>query len=247
MFLNKVSTLQIIRQQYQSKMSVMLAPNLLNLLLIQIIGIGWSFVSMYTTGTGNMLHSMTLKTYTGSATLVLTMLLLVFMALSLSNKSSRHQDFVFTTNRLTSDITNIMILLTFTVIGTIMSHFSLIIFRMLFYFTADGLLLQGAFLLTPAELGLNWLLTFSYTVLAMGAVYALNSLFVAYPLAGIGLLLLFSLSVSTIERYFGTFSQVIEFFSQERCASLLILKLLLTGLGAFILSILMNNRLEVRQ
>jgi len=245
MSLSRISLQEVVQKQYAYKLRAYIQV-FMSLVFIQVLGILFSFNGVGMMGTSSNTFDISVHFYSADIVVVFTMLWAFISAILITTQAYRNDDFVFITNRLTSNISNLLFLLTASLVGGLTAMLSSHVMRILMY-----VLGQTQYLYTPTAAS-EWIIGFIATILYVllcsaigyffGTLVQLHKIFaVLLPVIFIGLLIL---GAGTMN---GTIiNNVIEFIFEEASLTIFIVKtgvliaLLLSG------SSLMSNRMEVR-
>lgn len=174
-----------------------------------------------------------------------------YMAILLTTKSYRNIDFAFVANRVTSNLANIGLLFTYSLIGGLTSVLAGVLLRVIgyFYFGSTNIVGQ-TFFTTSWELLIGFLAATFYILLMSAIGYFIGVL--------AQLSQVFSFLVPAL--LFGTWSiearsggttgivlEVIQFFIHEGSLSIFALKVMTFVFILFMTAINLSNRLEVRK
>ena len=158
------------------------------------------------------------------------------MAIVTQTNSKRSQDYSIVTNHLSASLANIIMLIVYSFIATILSFFSLYIVVGIKFIQNVDMMIESL-LFTPIQFFVAFLI-----ILFMAAIgYFIGTGFYLNKLIGVGIIILIFLIVRSIEGQLGT---VISFYFQEDFGMFL-LKVLMTVVFLFILSVILINRKEV--
>lgn len=248
MSLTEANLLAIVKKQYLFKLKAYLGL-FLTLIAVQALGILLSINGVMSSGTGNGELSFVAKIFAGDYIIGLTMIWAFFVAHNLNTNEYRKIDFMFVTNRLSSNLSSVGFVLTAAAIGGITAALAGGLLRVIIYFThgSQNIASQYFFIL-PQELLLSIIATTFYIILICAASYFLGTLTqkhqgfaVLLPVLIIGLLVLTARDMGNINVML---VKIANFFTNE--SSLLLFMLKTSGVASilFYSSILMSNRLE---
>jgi len=244
MSLTKVSLIDVVKKQYIYKLKAY-SQVFMSLIFLQLLAVLFSMNGVGSMGgsTGGSVE-LQVKYFSADFVAAFTMLWGFITAILITTKAYRNDDFVFVANRISSNLSNAVFLLTASVVGGITAMLSSYLLKVIVnYFFKSTPILDA-----PIELLLGIFSTILYVFLFCALGYLVGTLVqiskaftVLLPAAFFGTLILEGLSGKA-----GTVANVFDFFFTESSLVLFIVKIIVSaGLlfsGAFVLS----NRLEVR-
>lgn len=248
MSLTKVSLREIIKQQYAYKLKAY-SQVFMSLVIIQVFAILFSQGGSATMGSSGGLIDLELSYYSSDVVIAFTLLWGFITAILITTKAYRNDDFIFVTNRLTSNLSNMLFLLTASVIGAITALMSSFIVKIIIVLFKSEVFITGT---ASGAGGFDLIIGFFATVLYIflvsalgyfaGTLIQLNRVFAfVLPILFVGGLILDGMIGQA-----GIVARMFTFFFLEEVFIFFIVKSLITaGLlftGAFILS----NRMEVK-
>lgn len=244
MSLQEVSLRAITFKQYAYKLKGY--SNLFyGLLIAQILGLLFSMGGVGNMGATNDSLRVSLRTYSSNVVIVFSFLWIFISASSLGTKPYRNMEFSLVTNALSSNLSNVGILLTCSVFGGITSSLIGVLLRTIVYFTFSRtqIVLDG-FFIAPTDLILGIFVTSLYMLLISSVAYLARmlveinmALAIIIPLIGIGLLRIYN----------NFFMAIYTFIILENSWLLFTLKVLILSIILFGISVLLANRMEVRK
>lgn len=219
-----------------------------SMLLLQIIAIFFSFGSGSRGLTSSSLD-VNISFSSAETVIIFTMLWAFINAINIITKKYREDDFAFVTNRMTSNLSNILFLLFASIIGGITAILSVFLIRVISYFVLGNQSIIGYnALYSTQEVFSGIMVTILYLLLfcslgyLAGTITQLHrSLVVVVPVVIVGLLISVGLMGSSVILH------MIEFYAMETNAPLFVCKTLITSILLFTGAIMISNRLEVRQ
>lgn len=248
MSLTSVDLINIVYKQYRYKLKSF-SGIFMALILVQAIGILISLNGVRTSGFSNGFYSLNVSTYNANAVIFFTLIWAFTNAIIITTKSYREDDFTFVTNRLSYNLSNILFLITVCVIGGITAMLSRGVIQVLVYFTSDiETFLAISQDLTRGEYVLGILAVILY-ILLFGAVgYLVGMMFQRNKLLIFMIpVLVFGLDFIRQDNGEPTLQRIFEFYAMEQSFSLFVVKGLSTIVIAYLISVLLTNRLEVRR
>ena len=248
MSLTKVSLTNVVKKQYVYKLKAY-SQVFMSLIFLQLLAVFFSLNGVGGMAGGDGSIDVEVKYFSSDYVTAFTMLWGFITAILITTKAYRNDDFVFVTNRVSSNLSNAVFLLTASFIGGITAMLSSYLLKVIiYYFISDVPIKSTTILEAPLELLLGIFSTFLYIFLFCALGYLVGTLVqiskaftVLLPAAFFGGLILDGLRGKS-----GAIAYVFEFFFTESSLPLFIVKIIVSaGLlfsGAFVLS----NRLEVR-
>jgi len=248
MSLTKVSLTNVVKKQYVYKLKAY-SQVFMSLIFLQLLAVFFSLNGVGGMAGGDGSIDVEVKYFSSDYVTAFTMLWGFITAILITTKAYRNDDFVFVTNRVSSNLSNAVFLLTASFIGGITAMLSSYLLKVIiYYFISDVPIKSTTILEAPLELLLGIFSTFLYIFLFCALGYLVGTLVqiskaftVLLPAAFFGGLILDGLLGKS-----RAIAYVFEFFFTESSLPLFIVKIIVAaGLlfsGAFVLS----NRLEVR-
>ncbi|MCQ6276562.1 hypothetical protein JMM81_16735 [Bacillus sp. V3B] len=118
MSLTTANLAETVKKQYRFKLKSNI-DSFSALIGIQLLGILLSLGGVASTGRSGMNMSIDVKYYSADLVIIFTMLWSFVTAITITTKPYRNHDFSFVTNRLSSSLSNILFLLTTSIMGSI--------------------------------------------------------------------------------------------------------------------------------
>ncbi len=249
MSLNELSMLSIIKKQYLFKIKSYTGA-LSALLTAQLIALLFSFNGSGSSSSGSSNISFSIQYYSANIVIMFTMIWAFIMAVLITTKAYRNDDFVFITNRFSSHVANYLYLITLSIIGGVTAMLSgfLLKVMMYYFFGTDYLFLSSphlaAFDYIQGVIG-----TIFYLVLLCSLGYLVGTLvqwqrifILILPAFFVGSLLFGARIPGQIE----LITSVFQFFIFESSFILFLLKVVLTVGLLQAATLALSNRLEVR-
>lgn len=247
MSLIETNLYDIVKKQYLFKIKANF--NLLYFIVVsQIIGILLSLLS----GTGSASNgSLTVTYYNASIVIVFTFIGIFMTSLNLTTDSYRNKDFAFVTNRLTSNISNILILISLCIISSLAVVLCDSLMRVLTYLVnGTNQIAMDGFTLTPSNMLLDFItITLLSTLIGsigyfFGCLIQKNKIYIlSLPTIIVGLL--FSVRINSMGLSF--LKKIFEFYFNEISIPIYGIKLIITTLFFFYVSTILTNSIEVRK
>ncbi|WP_127484977.1 hypothetical protein [Neobacillus mesonae] len=248
MSLTKVSLREIIKQQYAYKLKAY-SQVFMSLVIIQVFAILFSQGGSAMMGSSGGLIDLELRYYSSDVVIAFTLLWGFITAILITTKAYRNDDFIFVTNRLTSNLSNMLFLLTASVIGAITALMSSFIVKIIIVLFKSEVFINGtASAAGGFDLIIGFFATLLYIFLVSALGYFVGTLIQLSRVFAFVLPVLFvgGLILDGMIGQAGIVAGMFTFFFLEEVFIFFIVKSLITaGLlftGAFILS----NRMEVK-
>lgn len=248
MSLTRVNMAVIVKKQYRFKLKAYIQV-LLSLIFIQVLALLFSLNGSASMGSTSGMLSVDLTYYSADFVVAFTMLWGFITAILITTKAYRNDDFVFVTNRATSNLANILFLLTASVIGGITAILSSFLLRVVVNIFMNGIFVKSTQVVSaPAEFLLGIYSTTLYIFLIcavgylVGTLVQINKLFsVLLPAAFFGALILDGLNGKV-----GVIGKTFEFFYTESSLVIFAVKVIVTVGLLFAAAAGLSNRLEVK-
>ncbi|WP_246943633.1 hypothetical protein [Bacillus pinisoli] len=238
MSLTETSVSQIILRQYRYKWNSFFGV-ITSLIITQMVGILISLGSTSGGGSSSDTLSVNISYFSGDIIISFSFIWALIVAILLTTKAYRFEDFTYVTNRLTSNLSSILFLVSASIVGGITTILSSICYKLIVVFIYhDVYLIYSP--ISFKELVLAMVVTTLYMILFMSIGYLIGMvgqlhrlfMFVFPPL------LLFLL--------FRNDGAVIESFIFEHSFLLFFIKTFGVSFLFFVLSVIFSNRMEVR-
>lgn len=249
MYLTETNTWEVVKKQFIYKLNAY-AGAFTSLIFAQLLAFVFSYAgdSTYGTGSGNI--SITVKSFSGNVIILFTFIWAFVTGISITSKQNRDGDFIFVTNRLTSNLSNIAFLLTANIFAGVTAMLASSLLKMVTYLLTDAeFIINFSHTLGPLELIIGILATTLYACLfssvgyIIGTLVQLNKLFIVIiPSLFFGFLFLEAKLQGS-----GLLGTLFRFFSKETSLLLFIVKGCLTLFLLFSLANILSNRMEVRR
>ncbi|WP_407271986.1 hypothetical protein [Radiobacillus sp. PE A8.2] len=247
MFLTEANLNEVVKQQYQFKLKAYVGV-FSSLLVAQIIAILFSFAGMGNYSTSSMSYSIDMRYFSGDLIIGFTMIWAFVNAIIITTKGNKYVDFVFVTNRISSNISNIAFLLTASLIGAVTSILASFLVKVGVLYLFDFQFIAGE-LHTVSELLVGIVSTTLYIFLVASFGYFFGVLGQLSKLLIVFIPALFTGFLFLEARAFGQSTYVAKFFNfyvGESSMLLFLGKVLLTVITLYSGAVLISNRMEVR-
>lgn len=250
MSLNKVALEQVVRNQFIHKISAY-SGVFISMIILQLIAMMFSLNGVGMSSGGSDFISYNLHYYSGNLVFVFTMLWVFIVSIIITSKAYRDEDFSFVSNRLSSDLSNFLFIILVSAIGTATALLSGYLIKIIliplqkidmFYYSPIsmnmasyvfvGILTAFCYIFVCGAAGY-----FVGTLLRLSSLFKIlvPVVFVAYTFLG-----------GMISEVSGL-ATVVEFFYFESSLLTFVLKTALTVAILLGSSVLIFNRMEVRQ
>ncbi|MEH7235709.1 hypothetical protein [Bacillus sp. JJ1562] len=242
MYLTNASLLDVVKKQLFFKVRSYYGT-FTSLATVQAIALLFSF-----NGVGQMgLSGITISTYSGSLVYVFTVFWAFITAITLTTKPYHYIDFSFVTNRMSSHLSTVGMLVVYSFIASLTSTFAGILLRVILFFKEDSskiianqFFLSFSDLLVGIYIGGLYLLLFASLGYFIGMFIQINKLFgfvIPALIIGWGIYEM---------RFFDTFS-AFTFFAFETSILIFTIKVVVSVALLMWIVIVATNRLEVRK
>lgn len=245
MSLTEANLLDVVRKQFNYKRRAYLSF-FTTLMIAQLVALLFSFGASGMMGAHTGTVFLEVRYVSGSIIIVFTILWAFITSISITTKQYKESDFAFVSNRLSSNLSNILFLFLATSIGALSAMLLSLVQKVIIYYWHGPASIIGQFI-TPTELWIGMLATFLYILLFSaigyfaGTLAQLSKLFVVLiPATFFGMIYL---GVTND----GQSNRVITFFGEESSLAMLALKIILISGTLYLISIVISNRLEVKK
>ncbi|NMH74637.1 hypothetical protein HF078_16255 [Bacillus sp. RO2] len=250
MSLNKVTLEQVVRNQFIYKIGAY-SGVFISLIVLQLIAIVFSLNGVGNSSWGSELISYNLHYYSGNIVFVFTMLWVFIVSIIITSKTYRDEDFSFVSNRMSSDLSNILFIVLVSLIGTFTALLSTFLLKVILLFLPRF----DLFYYSPISMSMDSFLffglvtAFCYIFLCgaagyfIGTLVRLSSLFkILVPVVIVGYLF-----IGDMFSEVSGLATVVEFFYFESSLVTFVLKAFFTVVLLFTSAVAIFNRMEVRQ
>jgi hypothetical protein len=243
MFLTEPNIAAITTKQYTFKLKAY-AGFFSAMAFIQFMALLFSLggISYMSSGWDSM--TVSIHFFSGNMIIAFTMAWAFMLGISLTTKSFRYGDFAFVSNRLSSNLANIAVLLTASIVGGVTAMAGSFLLKVITFFFGEHHLVVSA---TPQDLLIGTLAAVAYVLLLGALGYFCGML---TQLSKIFIVILPAVIIGSL---FGEGAQppplmrAALFYGTESSLSIFMLKVMLTVIVLFFGAILISNRMEVSQ
>ena len=240
----EINLLSISLKQYFYKLKA--HTGLVNRLIVtQIIALLFSFGGVSSMGSGNGELSVSVKTYSASMVIVFSLVWVTIVAIFLTTKQYKKMEMPLVGNRVSGNLSDVGFLMTTSVFAGITSSLVGVLLRVIMYFTFDRTkIVYDGFLLTFSDLLLGMVVAILYMSLVsamgylIGVLAQVNKAFV---------ILIPAVIFGSLKIYTGLAQSIVEFYVVDVSFPLFALKVIITSVILFGVSILFSNSMEVNQ
>jgi hypothetical protein len=248
MSLTRVRLIDVVKKQYLYKLKAY-SQVFMSLIFIQLLAVLFSMNGIGGMGSSEGSFQIEIKYFSAAMVVAFTMLWGFITAIIITTKAYRNDDFVFVTNRASSNLSNIVFLLTASIIGGITSMLSTYLIKVIvYYFFSDVSLKSTSVMSAPNEFFLGSFSSFLYIFLfctlgyVIGTLVQINKAFaVLIPAAFFGGLIFDGLRGNE-----GVIAKGFNFFFMEPSLTLFIIKVIVTACLLISGTFALSNRMEVR-
>jgi|GEM_PF-404862 hypothetical protein len=256
MYLIEPNSFNILKKQYFFKLKTNFGL-IFNLILFQIFAIFLSLVVKMTSSSFGMDElTFYVSSFSGNIVIGFTLIWACTVPAILTNSKIRNIDFTFVSNRFTSNISNIGLLITLSLFGSVTACLSSNLIRVLFYFISNPKsIVNEGFFVSPQYILISIISTTLYIILVMSILYFLGLLkqltkvfIILFFAIAVAIILGFKLFSSTINfTLIDLINKVFNFYKGESSLVVFAVKVLLTALVFFSGATLISSKLEVRR
>ncbi|KMY50406.1 hypothetical protein [Peribacillus loiseleuriae] len=248
MSITKPSLTNIVKKQYSYKLRAY-RQVYNSLIALQLLAIFFSF-----NGVGSMsgnwggIH-LNINYYSADIIIIFTMLWGLNSAALITTKAYRFDDFAFVTNRLSGNMANLYVMLTLSVIGGLTSILSGVLLKLLIYYSTDVQIFNDTRLMSEPNLFVTSILSASmYVFLFCVLGYMIGMLFQVNKMILVALAALFIWGLfKDVSGGSNVMVNVFTFFVSESSLFLFFIKMMFCSILLFSISLVISNRMEVRQ
>ena len=243
MSLMKSNLIHIVKKQYLYKLQGC-SKFFLVMIIMQIVGMIFSICNIGSMScTSNETLKLSLYGNTTIQILIFTIACGMGSAINLNLNEAKSVDFTFVSNRISSNLSSIAILVTYAAFGAVTFPLSACFIRIAKYLLIGGSnIIERDFYISPGELICSGGATFLYILLFSSAVYFAVVLVERSKAFIIALLALIVLLPRT-----ELFNDIIIFYGSEHSFFMFMVKVLVTSILLFMASIIISNNVEVRK
>lgn len=249
MSLTNPSLVDVVKKQYFYKLKAY-TPVFFNLVFIQVLAILFSFNGVGMSGASSDNIEMSVHYYSGDIVVIFTFIWAFVTAFNVTTKVNRDIDFSFVTNRLSSNLSNALFLITVGFLGAILAILSTNLLVIIFYYFSDQQFLNSQTVMSnPKEFLIGITSTSFYVFLFCALGYFAGTLVQIHkvfafilPASFFGMLILDEgLGEAKIVSF------VFEFFFKESSLIMFITKVIVMVCLLFASAFAFSNRMEVKQ
>lgn len=251
MSLVKTSLMENTSKQYKYKLRSFIWV-LSSMMVIQLIGMAFSFGSTMSTGGGNGIYSINVSYFSSNAVIIFTILWVFLISLQITSVTYRENEFMFVRNKTSNVFSDVLFLMTASIIGTATALLSEYLVANIRYYIFGMVNLFGEGV-TPTLLEIIYgvialaLILFAFSMLGylIGVLVQISKLFIPIiPAVIIG-----SIYLSEQMNVYGDnfMLKLFQFYFQELNFLLFVLKFIVTTLAFMFIALGLSQRLEVRK
>lgn len=244
MSLNEISLISASLRQYVYKLKGYSTLSF-GLLITQIFALLSSLSGMSNMSSGSEDLRVSISNYSGNIVIGFTFIWIFVIALTLTTKLYRNMGFALVSNRLSDNLSSIGVVLTACVFGGITASLSGVLLRVVMYFTTDHhQIVDHGFQIIYSELLLEIIVCILYLVLIAAMGYLIGILTQIHVVFAF---LIPSVVFGLARAYTHTAQALLDFYVLEKMPLFFAIKIIFTALILFGLSMLLSNRMEVRE
>ena len=245
MSLSKTSLLDIVKKQFTYKLKAY-KQVFISLIFIQLLAVFFSFNGVGMMGSSSESIEIDVQFYSADMVITFTILWAFITAILITTTAYKNDDFAFVTNRLSSNLSNVLFLLTASIVGGITAMLSTSLMRIIMYYFGGHGYISANHSLSEIVIGYSstifYILLFSGLGYFFGTLVQISKVFVVLIpgiIIGTGILGAGSMGFEWVE-------SVYQFIFTEPSILLFVLKVLIVVVLLFSSSIALSNRMEVR-
>ncbi|OIK16552.1 hypothetical protein BIV60_04400 [Bacillus sp. MUM 116] len=243
MSLSNPSLGHVVKQQFVYKLKAY-QQAFISLVIVQGIAILFSIGGVGMMGSGSQSINISVKYYSADIVVVFTLLWGFITAINLTTKAYRYDDFAFVTNRISSNLSNILFLLTGSVIGGVTAMLSASLLKIIMVYVLNYQFVAPLSTMgVPVEFMLGILTTCLYLFLFCALGYFVGMLVQIHKL------FIVILPAVLLGGAFGKeklFIKLLGILFTESSLSIFIVKIIVAIALLFYSSVILSNRMEVR-
>lgn len=251
MSLSKVSLGDIVKKQYRFKLKSYI-KFWGSLIVLQLVAVLFSLSGIGSGISGRSNLELSMDYYTADYVVVFTMIWGFIISSQIMSRENREDDYTFVTNRLASNLSNIVFLLTVSIVSGILAILSGFLLKVIIRFLSKHGHILGAGIASDLQTFLKGMMAtilYIFVVSALGylvgALIQRSKLFIVLlPALFFGLVFVSSKAGEIGQS--NIFSWIFQFYFQESVFLLFFMKMIITSGLIFLCAILLTNRLEVR-
>ncbi|MDR7001235.1 hypothetical protein [Neobacillus niacini] len=243
MSLSNPSLGQVVKKQFFYKLKAY-QQVFITLVIIQIIAVFFSFNGIGEMGSGSQSIDISIRYYSADMVVGFTFLWAFITAINLTTKAYRYDDFAFVTNRVSSNLSNILFLLAAGIIGGVTSMLSASLIKvMMVYFKGYQLVASSSTMFIPSKFLLGIITTSFYIFLFCALGYFVGMLVQIHKIFIIVLPVVFlGIGIGKEKLLINLFA----IFFTESSPFIFVIKIIATASLLFYCSVVLSNRMEVR-
>lgn len=220
-----------------------------SLMFVQLMGLLLSMGPGSGSSSGGDFLSVSVRAYSADAILIFSFFWIIVMASLLGSKDYRSMEFSLVTNRITSHLSNILILVTFSVFAGMTSTLMSVLHRIILVITLNPseFIIDGL-RIALADLLLGIIVSSLYMILLAAGAYLVRVIIELNKSFGILIsLVLIAFAFGTVRIFALNVENFMRFYTSEGSLGVFVLKVLFTILVLFGLCIFTSNRMEVKR
>jgi len=248
MSLARTNLMEVVKRQYLFKLKSYIQV-FMTLVVLQLLGMLFSFNGVGMMGSSNGSVEVDIQYYSADIVVVFTMLWAFITAILITTKAYRNDDFAFVTNRLSSNLSNMLFLLTASILGGVLAILSSYLMKVMMYLVGQQFVNATNVTAVPIELLLGIAATVFYVFLAsalgyfVGTLVQINRTFIVL----IPVLFFGSMFVGEVSGKGKFVTAAFEFIFNEPSLLLFIIKIIVIAGLLFGSAFVLTNRMEVKQ
>jgi hypothetical protein len=236
----------VVKRQYLFKLKANIDA-FSSLVGIQAIALLFSLGGMSMFGSSSSYFTLTVSSYSADVVIAFTMIWAFVTAITITTRPYRNFDFTFVTNRLSSSLSNVLFLVTASLLGGVTAIFSGFLVRVMGYFFLGQTLYSSEMAVGELIVGIFAASLFIFMASSIGYLFGTlaqvsKAFIIVIPALLIGFLFIdVSFNPKPIQQ------EIYQFYFIESSFILFLIKILLTTAILFGTSSILFNRMGVRQ
>lgn len=241
MFLRTEDLFTSFKKQYIFKLKAY--SNLfVSMIIFQVLGILLSLAHLSNMGSSSSYYSIDINQIFTLPVIIVSIAYIISVSVCLNLNDYKNIDFIYTTNRLSSNLSNIAFLVTFILFSAFNAALSSIFIRIIDYtILGSSNIIETGFFISPGELLCSFYVIFLYILLISSISYFCTTLIQKFEFYSLGFFICL-----IVVLYFVSLTNIIRFYISESSLLVFSFKVLLTSITLFAISSVFSNDLEVK-
>jgi hypothetical protein len=215
------------------------------LILLQLLGLMFSLSGIQYMSAGSAILNVSIKYYSADVVIVFSFVWIFFITTRIASKPYKTMDFTLVTNRVSSHLSNIGILVTAAIFSGMTSSLMTYVLKAIMYFTLDRSQIgTNGFYPVLSDLLLGIAMTSLYMILISATSFFIGILVQIHVLFAV-LFPAILLGMAKVNPQL--LKLIFDYFASETSPSVFMLKVVFWSLLLFFFSCLISNKMEVRK